>query len=224
MSAFFKGIPWIPALLVALVSASVLLGSRTTVWKQLLSVTVETPDGPVSARSVVRVSFTPAVKAFGPMDGDRWRATGEALALEVINGRWLFVLLPHQDTMLARAASASLGIERDVSRILAQRQPAAVPPRHYPMMVTFTDLSDPETMVWVDPNAMSLVFGDGVRLGSVTVQRTDDAVTEGVVQALIPWICNLKGQNIELGREPAEFLRNGSRESVRPHHFMIEDC
>jgi hypothetical protein len=54
----------------------------------------------------------------------------------------------------------------------------------WPMLVTFTNLRDPMSVERVDPANLSAQFGEGVRLRRITVQVTDDDVTEGMEERL----------------------------------------
>lgn len=46
----------------------------------------------------------------------------------------------------------------------------AVPEYQYPMLVTFDDITKPETVREVDPEDLAAVFGEGVRLKAVTLE------------------------------------------------------
>lgn len=51
-----------------------------------------------------------------------------------------------------------------------------------PMMETFQDIADPTCVRLVNPADLAASFVTGVRLKSVTLEVTDEAVTEGRVQ------------------------------------------
>ena len=56
------------------------------------------------------------------------------------------------------------------------------------MLVTFDDITKPETVRRVNPEDLAAVFGEGVRLKAVTLEITDEAVTEGRVEAVLGWL------------------------------------
>jgi hypothetical protein len=60
------------------------------------------------------------------------------------------------------------------------------------MLVTFGNLRDPMSVTEVDPANLSAQFGEGVRLRRITVQVTDDDVTEGIERRL-GWLKTLHG-------------------------------
>ena len=62
------------------------------------------------------------------------------------------------------------------------------------MLVTFDDISKPETVRRVNPADLAAVFGEGVRLKAVTLEITEEAVTEGRVVPVLPWL-NSVGSN-----------------------------
>lgn len=168
-------------------------------WHQKLTITVETPAGEVSASSVSAVSWR---KHWIPWDGMGWSydLTGEAVVVEVTPGRYLFALLKGAGTTEYMGSVAAASIAGRDGRVLDEalfsevrdrrdraRGVIAVPEYQYPILVTFDDITKPETVREVDPADLAAVFGEGVRLKAVTLEITDEAVTEGRVEALPFW-------------------------------------
>jgi hypothetical protein len=60
------------------------------------------------------------------------------------------------------------------------------------MLVTFEDLTDPSSVLAVNPDDLSATFGDGISLKRITVELTDDPVTHGIVQRL-KWLPDVHG-------------------------------
>ncbi|MEP4423828.1 MAG: hypothetical protein ABJ354_20510, partial [Nitratireductor sp.] len=58
----------------------------------------------------------------------------------------------------------------------------------YPLLVTFTDIADPTTVRRVDPDDLAATFGPGVALKRITLEITDEKVTEGRVKAVLGWM------------------------------------
>ena len=148
------------------------------------------------ARRSVEVSWR---KHWIQTDGMGWNfdLTGEAVVVEVTPGRYLFAMLKGAGTteyMGSVAAASIAGREGRVidgalfDEVRDKRDRAAgviaVPEYQYPMMVTFGDIADPASVKLVDPANLAASFGPGVRLKSVTLEVTDEPVTEGV-----EWIC-----------------------------------
>jgi len=166
-------------------------------WHQKLTITVETPAGDVSGSAVSAVSWR---KQWFRWDGMGWSydLTGEALVVEVTPGRYLFALLKGAGTteyMGSVAAASIVGREGRVldaalfSEVEGKRgQMITVPVYQYPMMVTFDDITKPETVPEVDPDDLAAVFGEGVRLKAVTLEITREAMTEGRVEGVLGWM------------------------------------
>lgn len=66
------------------------------------------------------------------------------------------------------------------------------PPNGYPILVRFDDPALPKTVELVDADNLAASFGKGVQLRSVTVARTETAMTSGIVNRL-PWLKTLRG-------------------------------
>lgn len=56
-----------------------------------------------------------------------------------------------------------------------------------PLMVTFTDPSDPRTVELVDPANLQATFGDSARLAGLTAEKTNDPITETLAPHM-PWV------------------------------------
>lgn len=195
---WMKKILVVAAVVVALVWVVVSQGRYS--WRHKLTVTVETPAGEVSESTVSAVSWR---KHWLDWDGMGWSygLTGEAVVVEVTPGRYLFALLKGAGTteyMGSVAAASIAGREGRVldealfSEVHYRRDRAAgvivVPEYQYPLLVTFDDITRPETVREVDPGDLAAVFGEGVRLKAVTLEITRGAVTEGRVEGVLGWI------------------------------------
>lgn len=157
-------------------------------WHQRLSLVVDTPAGPISASSVTRRSLRFTDGWFVPPEarGAASSYSGEAVVLEVAPGRYLFALLgaPNPfEVFFPREAPVEVAPQLEVLR-----ETRAVPRRQYPTLVTFADVADPTTVARVDPDDLAASFGPGVALRGMTLEITDDPVTEGVVEGVLGWL------------------------------------
>jgi len=170
-------------------------------WNQKVIVEVETPDGVVAGSSVQAVKFSRA--KFNVPDGPSYsfKATGEAVAVEVGPGRFLFALLTGERHFgdagkLAPVAFVGLASPRGFASPEAVKRVASLPagsraplPREaYPLLVTFADIDDPKTVRRVDPDDLAASFGPGVSLKSITLEITDEKVTEGRIEQVLGWL------------------------------------
>ena len=175
-------------------------------WHQKLTVTVATPAGEVSGASVTAVEvdgFDGLLPDGGDVDS---RLRGEAVLVEVAPGRYLFVLL----TGALGWADAAYGLggpgtvfEENMRTVEAQvgKPPVPLPPKTWPLMVTFTDIHDPKTVQQVDPDDLAASFGPGVSLKAVTLAVTDEPVTEGKVEAVLVWLADYNKSQWRLNGE-----------------------
>lgn len=169
-------------------------------WNQKMTVEVETPGGIVSGSSVAFVRMS---KDYN-MTNAFFRDTGSAEATVVVlpGERYLFALLKPLPSGIAYQAfrknfppGVGPGTDADnASRWLAviagSKFSAEVPREAYPLLVTFTDINDPNTVRQVDPDDLGATFGPGVSLKRITLDITDSEVTNKAARAL-PWICSL---------------------------------
>ncbi|MCA9423137.1 MAG: hypothetical protein KC592_19110 [Nitrospira sp.] len=61
-----------------------------------------------------------------------------------------------------------------------------IPHDRYPLLVTFSDITDPKTVQQVDPTNQAATFGPGVVLKRITLEITDEPVTEGKIEQILP--------------------------------------
>ncbi len=130
------------------------------------------------------------------------------MVVEVDAGKYLFVLLKRDKTW-SRALSQGpislswYGIDIEEYKAIgnrhAQRQflwhaartmrgKRPVNPENLPMLVTFTDINDPASVVRVDPDDLESHFGAGVKLKAVTLEITGEPVTQGEVEKVLGWL------------------------------------
>lgn len=184
-------------------------GSSSISWNQRLTLVIETPQGEVRGSAVTGRNVVNSTGAMLPPDarGPRGDVTGEAVVIEVMPGRWLFALIDGSDSVLRTAkgwpeaayglSSAADGRQRDYweqMRVLKNQPldtPVPLPPEAWPMLVTFDDITKPETVREVDPEDLAAVFGEGVRLKAVTLEITEEAVSVGRVERVLGWLANL---------------------------------
>lgn len=171
--------------------------------------------------------------ALVPMEarGARSKVRGEAVAVEVLPGKWLFALLSgdadgkgaaNQLVYSAfRLGEARMPMDRtyeaDMEELLAQLPdtPAPIPPNAYPLLVTFDDLAQPQTVREVDPTNLAATFGPGVVLRGMTLELTHKAMTQGSIEQLLVWLGPYPETPLFLDVDPYDFsteaqIRQGS--------------
>jgi hypothetical protein len=196
------------AALVVLLLAVLTLSSctRDASWNQRLTLVIETPQGEVRGSSVTSVSVVDYSGPLVPAEARGPRATvkGEAVAIEVVPDMWLFALLGGGEDAAGNATAwaevtyapsrdannRSRGYWERVADIKGQPSdtPVPLPSEAWPMLVTFDDITKPETVRRVNPEDLEAAFGEGVRLKAVTLEITREAVTEGRVEGVLGWL------------------------------------
>ena len=142
------------------------------------------------------------------------RVTGEAVTIDIGKRGLLFALLrsddavgwaggvmelvtPHPPYVAGenayrgwhRAMLANKGLHELPRNSTSTLQPWQHPepvatPRDFPMLVRFSNIADPTTVLGVDPDNLAAAFGQGVKLRRMTVELTDDPVTYGIGEKL----------------------------------------
>lgn len=163
-------------------------------WREAIELHVETPSGVVSSRNVREVSMSRTMAFPGPEAGGVSKyVRGEALALEVAPGKWLFWLL--DDSYEQEIMGKPTFDDRDVAGYVADiRAAQSRPPKPLdPMrlgLVTFLDIDDPDSARFIENGNLEPFFGPGYRIASSTVEIADDPVTEGRVIGVLDWWMN----------------------------------
>ena len=173
-------------------------------WRQATTVTVETPSGDRSGTAVVEVTAW-----FGKVPASanevEYRIRGEAVVVEVAPGKYLFALLGGSEERFYRAARDRFdGMRRGewLGEIPRQTGPVELTGKSVPLLVTFDDIADPKTVRRVEPSDLAASFGPGVALKSVTLEITDEAVTEGRVEEVLGWVLEAGKSRFNVARTP----------------------
>lgn len=195
----------------AIVSSTFLLFSCSGIepsetLRYRITVEVETPVGLRSGSSVWEYKITDVQIGFTPLSHDY---QGEAVAVDLPNGRTLFALLKSGDGLpdypenvirqkLIQTPEFKADWERAFLTVFPEWRargetwvlPAELPPfsqgekprSGYPLLVTFRDDADPTSAERVNPQDLGAIFGQGYRLKSIRITVTDDPVTKGIVK------------------------------------------
>ncbi len=172
-------------------------GNEEWSWRQKLTIEVETPTGVVVGHSVTaaRMFEMGRVAIIGFPGGARGEIHGEAVFVEVARGKYLFVLLEGMVGLGSYLIDDSGMSEMSTIGPLLEKAnwKRVIPPKHYPMLVTFTNINDPMSAKKVDPADLAATFGAGFKLKSMTLAIADEPVTTGRVEKVLRWLLALKG-------------------------------
>ena len=163
-------------------------------WHQKITLSVDTPDGPKSASSVMRASIGEKGAWWAPPEasGARTGLIGEAVVLEVAPGKYLFALLKGMPMAYAVFFPNEAPFEI-ASRLESLRETRTFTPDQYPLLVTFGDINDPANVRRVDPANLAASFGPGYRLDAITMTITDEPMGEGKVEAVLGVVGQVPG-------------------------------
>ena len=121
-----------------------------------------------------------------------------------------------------------LGVWPEVFRRIERQvgePPRDVPRKYWPVLVTFTDISDPTSVQLVDPDDLSAVFGEGFALRAVTLEITDAPVTSGVVEGVLGWWCEYRTQRARLnGSTSIAISTNDLPDVLGTGAFRVGEC
>lgn len=158
-------------------------------WRQKLTMVVETPTGEVSGSGIVQVNATYWGQLPATGTEVEYDIAGEATMVEVAPQKFLFVLLPgaHGNfPTYARERFRGMSRQEWLREIPRQTLPAVIPLETAPMIVTFTDVSDPTSMVEVDPLKLDMHFGEGHEIVSMSIEITDEEIHFGAIEEALP--------------------------------------
>lgn len=168
-----------------------------------MTVEVDTPEGLRTGSSVYEVTAGNRTAILPDMADRDKSLRGEAVAVDLPDGRTLFALLKtpnwRRDDLVGMSMDALDPVYNNDWVESAERisdgdgivSPAEVHPEVYPYLVTFRNPQVPETVQRVDPANLAKSFGEGVRLERVWVEVTDDPVTTGIERRL-PWLHQIR--------------------------------
>ena len=120
--------------------------------------------------------------------GAKYALHGEAVVADLGSGRYLFVLLDERKpatTQVLFPGKAPLEVAKLVPQVRGTHD---VPSSQYPTLVTFGDIKDPKSVKEVKPGKLDEAFGPGYSLQSITLEITDEPVTEGKVERVLRWL------------------------------------
>ena len=156
-------------------------------WNQKLTITVDTPSGPVVASVVQRmdVTYIPKWMRVVPVEIET-ELRGEGLAVDLGGGRTL--LSKMGEGPVTEKVFKDLGRRPQVYAAIQDQvgePPRVVRSNSYwrPKFVSLTDISDPSTAFEFYGEDFPKVFGPGYAFREMTLEITDEPVTTGQVEA-----------------------------------------
>ncbi|MEO8326743.1 MAG: hypothetical protein ABI618_12885 [Nitrospirota bacterium] len=165
-------------------------------WHQKMKLEVDVDGQLYTGSSVVKVRVKesePLTKQLGyPL---QFGAKGEAAFVELPGSRYLFALLdggppdsgPQTNAVNIFKEQLPKGNPERFAVLSKSRFMTDIPRSHYPLLVAFMDINDPNSVREVDPENLAATFGPGVSLKRITLEITDEPVTEGKIESVLGW-------------------------------------
>ncbi len=183
--------------LTGLASAAALLSGcswNNRTYRQKVKVTVITPDGEKSGSAVTQIDVSTGY-SLGAGEMTQANVRGEATVVDLGQGKYLFALLSEHSKVLAGVVFPNGAGEKDGPKEIPRGDVAGTANKYsvFPMLVTFDNLQNPKSVKQVNPADLAATFGQSFALKSITLEITDEMVTEGVVEKVLPWVKNLQG-------------------------------
>lgn len=178
-------------------------------WNQKVTVTVNTPNGEVSASSVGRVVVSEKVSlGLAEAGGINSDFEGEAVVVSLPNEKYLFSLIKGATSFSLKAFGDVPGVRKEADGSFVQWDEnarrtqnllgaKAFPPEHLPMLVTFDDINDPTSVREIDPTNLAAILGEGYSLKSITLEITKEAITQGEVVKVLGWLDSIKNKQLD---------------------------
>ncbi len=208
-----------------------LLGFAYHSWHQKMTVEVAVGDQLYTGSSVVEMTVTghpeiPLVHGVRNLELEE----GEAVVVELPSHQYLFALLTY-NAFLARDVFKDLIVEavhapgeRWAGALSRLREARVIDPKHYPLLVTFMDITDPTTVQQVYPDNLAATFGAGVSLKRITLEITDEPVTEGKIERVLGWLCPLLDRGARLNGKTGPIVDNALSNNLGAGYFKLEKC
>lgn len=195
-------------------------------WHQKMVLYFDTPNGPMTASSVIRVDFTGAIEWLGSMDGNHTDLTGEAVVAD-LGGRYLFALIDGNAGSLIWLAMRSEfknvpGFKDAIREVERQTEPLDVPESLWPRLVTFEDVEDPLSVQFVSPKDIATQFGSGYSLHRITIQVANEPITVGRVETVLAWLRTIVPNRLDGSRLRNIEASNQVANSFSPFDFSTE--
>ncbi|WP_299616031.1 hypothetical protein [uncultured Tateyamaria sp.] len=194
--------------LLTALALSVAACSKTYDWKQRIRLVISTPDGEVIGEAVQSVEIV-YYRKWAQINGFArdYSQKGEAVAVELGNGRYVFALLA--GASLAKEILPDLGKTSrwpDAFREIEALNGTGPHDldffgRTAIRLVTFGDVTDPSSIQVLQKGELSELIGPGFAVARLQIEITSDPITLGKIDKILPWLeshgrehSNIKGK------------------------------
>lgn len=203
-------------IIIALCYGGYKLAYPTYSWNQKLSVSIGTPEGDKTGSAVVSATVIKSPRIMQYVGGVDFKWRGEATVVDLGEGRYVFALISHPVYLALGSFEHLIIPNNNVPKSSGLYRPqTSLYPRfnsiqdvvpvksrnYYPTLVTFEDINDPASVKFVDPNDLAATFGEGYSLKEITLEITDESVTEQRIELILNWLKGYSEKHFRLNGE-----------------------
>ncbi|MEO1065839.1 MAG: hypothetical protein AAFW47_00530 [Pseudomonadota bacterium] len=241
MRRIFVGLAFVAALVLG--ACDFFISAKATFY-QRLTVVVAVDGREVSGSSVQKVRYSREKASLSPQGGGGSTAKGEAVVVDLGQGRYLFAMMSDPQgafraDMIAAETFKDLLPERGEARFKGENglweyqkawinELAAIRgarrPAHMPLLVTFRDITKPETVTAVDPDNMMAAFPDApfssLELKSVALEIIDEAPLTEKVESVLGWLNEYRNFMLDGNRYRTADAENQFSNSLTARFFQ----
>jgi hypothetical protein len=161
------------------------------------TVKVETPNGPVVGQSVMNFVYDDFPKTLFTNASSSYRIDGEVPVLDLENGKFLALLALYDPGIPLRTYKQKYkaeleGIDFYFSKLIqlmdTDSEVVELDEKNYPIMVVFSDVNSPDSFIETRAIDFKQVVGLGYRLHSITLQKTSEKISQGIVDSIFSWM------------------------------------
>lgn len=173
--------------------------TQSWTWQQRLTVTLNISGEERSFSGVYGVTLEHTQGPLIPSEatGASQIIQGEALTIEAQPGKYIFVLLKGMPSTLDLLVPTGLPADRILALSEKKAVPITLTPDRYPILVSFHSLSQPDSVMRVTPENMATTVGHGISVVSITLSVTDEPVSSGHIDELLPWLDRYQGKMLD---------------------------
>ncbi|MGH1354061.1 MAG: hypothetical protein ACRBBS_03125 [Thalassovita sp.] len=206
-------------------------------WYQINTITIQTPNGPVSGTGTERVKLriSPNAVLSGPLGWTYW---GEGAVVDLGNGKFVFALIElgtydvwdirksyHPDVRIRIALDRlelvpRLEIQNGkpwFNAMMDINYPIELDGPEIPTLVAFKDINDPSTITELKSQAnFHAVFGEGYSFVKAELEVVKEAKLQSQVLQALPWVAAKRG-SFTLSGMPCDVCNNGGKVDRNPY-------
>ena len=162
-------------------------------WNQKITLVVDTPDGIKTGSAITRVEWKQ--NHFFKDGGNWWRKVyGEATYVDLGGGRYLFATIGESSTSTMAIRTLQPGYPRRWSfedfyeEFTSLKKPLVIPEDKYPLLVTFGNINEPESVMQITSNTIRDIIGENISIKTIIVEETIESETYDNLPKSMNWI------------------------------------